>query len=257
MAVLYLAHGYGFNHYYDVILGERPLPPSLAEGFSLRAGLWVSIVLLVAAVGLALLLSPLAAAMVVAGGAVSLAYSASVPRLKNNSILNPLLNAVGFGLLFLVGFFANKGYQPNAAILFGFIALGVIPAQILHLMSHMPGERHWQLSLGTSVSLFYVSHGIWLGYAALTALLWYRAMVVLVAVTMLYSLSQLVITVTTARGWVPTVAAATIIRRRLRPVHVVFGTVLVVLFCWPSPAVPTAPPEATVPHHLEAAPMSR
>lgn len=228
VTTLYLAHGYGFNHYHDVQSGEREPPPA---GVPLRAGLLLSIVLLLAAVVVALLaLPPLVAALLGGGGVISFLYSSSVTRLKRRPFWNVVLNSSGFTVLFLVGFFANKSTMPTLPWLAGYIWLGIVPFQVIHLMSHRPMEGYWPLSPRASLVLFYLSQALWVGFSAMVSLLYYRAMIVLAGLTAVYCLAQVLVVLRQKRGSELTVDAATQTRRWLKLMNMAFGTLLVVLF---------------------------
>jgi 4-hydroxybenzoate polyprenyltransferase len=224
---LYLAHGYGFNHYYDVRAGERE-PTSARVA---RSGLLLSIACLIGAIGLALLcLPPIVAALLGVGGVISLLYSSSLTRLKRLPFWNVVLNSSGFTVLFLVGFFANKTYLPVVPCLLGYIWLGIVPFQVIHLMSHRPQEGYWSLSQRASLVLFYLSQALWVGFGAIVSLLYYRGMVVLTALTTVYCLVQVLVVLREKRGAQLTVEAATQTRHWLKLMNIAFGVLLVVLF---------------------------
>ena len=226
VTTLYLAHGYAFNHYHDVQAREREVVRATVA----RSGLLLSIACLLGAIALALRwLPPVVAALLAGGGGISFLYSSSLTRLKRLPFWNVVLNSSGFTVLFLAGFFANKSYSSVLPCLGGYIWLGIVPFQIIHLMSHRIRER-WPISQRASLALFYASQALWVGFGAVAALLFYRGMVVLVALTAVYCLAQVLLVLHEKRGAELTVDGATETRRWLKRTSIIFGVLLVVLF---------------------------
>jgi 4-hydroxybenzoate polyprenyltransferase len=224
---LFLAHGYGFNYYGDLAAGERENKTRLDP----RVWLLVSVVLLVAAVALSLIgRRPLQAALLVVGAIISFLYSSPTTRLKRRPLWNIFLNSSGFSVIFLVGYFANKRYEPVLLCMIGYIWFGIVPFQIIHLASHQSIERCWRLSSRASLLSFYLSHMIWIGYSVIVSILFYRGMIGLAALTGIYSLIQVVVLWMESPGRELSSDGATRVRRQMRWMNIVFGALLLILF---------------------------
>jgi hypothetical protein len=227
---LYLAHGYGLNRYGDLRSGELVDAPSTVE-LEPRTGLLLSMLFLLAAIVLASLALPLPVAGALAGGGgASLLYSSPVPRLKRRLGWNLVLNSSGFTVLFLAGFLTSKGVSPTLPLLVGYVWLGVVPFQVIHLMSHREIEGSFRLSARAWSALYHAALALWVGYTLAVSVLWHRSTLVLAALTCAYGLIQVVVVRRKKAGDELTAEAAARARRWLGLANVAFGTLLLALF---------------------------
>lgn len=165
---LYLAHGYSLNEYFDLRYEYlRVSKEDRKHTTTNRKPSFLPIFLLFLNCIISFYLSKLIFFLIVLGGLCSYLYSSSFTRLKNRPLANILLNSSGFTILFIIGYLFNKPLSIMTFYLSGFIWLGVIPSQIIHLMAHNQIERNWPFPLVVSYKLFYLSLLIWAGWSFL------------------------------------------------------------------------------------------
>lgn len=165
VASLYLAQGYSLNHYFDIVTKEKDGRGCLVGGFGLRRALCLSIGLLALNLIVAFFHSKAVLGLVVIGAAIGFLYSSPRTYLKNKFFLNIILNSTGFTVLFLVGYFSNKPLSSLTFYTAGYMWLGIVPEQLIHLMAHRTVEGALRISFERSFVLLYSSLFLWLAWS--------------------------------------------------------------------------------------------
>jgi len=143
---LYLAHGYTLNNCFGI--------RNLSKGLHFKTGLFISFFLFAMNCLISFLFSKTIFLLVIAGGFIGLLYSAKPFRLKENLVSNFILNSLGFSILFLIGFGLNKSLSVESWLLFLYIALFMVPHQVVHILSH---RNEYKLRNYNLIKLFYPS----------------------------------------------------------------------------------------------------
>jgi len=159
---LYLAHGYSINNYFDHQRNQANVAGQFKGEFNWQAGLFISVGLFLVNVTLSFFYSKLILLLVISGGVISYLYSSTHIKFKSCFLFNIILNSTGFVILFLIGYLANKPISVNALLLSGYVWLGIVPSQIIHLIVHNPDEKNFLFSLDLAFKYFYLSLLIWL-----------------------------------------------------------------------------------------------
>jgi 4-hydroxybenzoate polyprenyltransferase len=92
--------------------------------------------------------------LVLAGIAISLAYSSPQLNLKSTPYVGELLNSTGFTIVFLIGYAGCIITTVKGILLFLFIALTVLAAHLIHEIAHGKDDKR------AGVNNIYQSHGI-------------------------------------------------------------------------------------------------
>jgi 4-hydroxybenzoate polyprenyltransferase len=143
VSMLYLAHGFSLNNYFDTAIDQRInkryLPPT---GASCKRFLLFSYSLFLINCFLAWWISIKLAALIILGSILALIYSAPPLRLKKSTCLNIILNSAGFAIIFLIGFLSVSQTVSWAALIMSVLfALIFIPLQIVHQISHSEADK--------------------------------------------------------------------------------------------------------------------
>lgn len=159
---LYLAHGYSINNYFDHQRNQANVAGQFKGEFNWRAGLLISVGLFLINAALSFFYSKLIFLLVISGGVTSYLYSSTHIKFKSCFLFNIILNSTGFVILFLIGYLANKPISVNALLFSGYVWLGIVPSQIIHLIVHNPDEKNYSFSSNLAFRYFYLSLLIWL-----------------------------------------------------------------------------------------------
>ncbi len=130
LSSLYLAYGYLLNDSFDVYKKIKETTSKFKKMISL------SYIILLFNICVALYFRKEAVIIILAGAMLSFVYSAPPLLLKAKPFIGTLLNAIGFGLLFLIGYPVSKYSFDIPAYFFMFFFLVMIPIQLIHEVSH-------------------------------------------------------------------------------------------------------------------------
>lgn len=208
IAILYLAHGYSINNYFD--LERQGIHSEISK-------LKIACITLVINCIISFFYSWMIFILVVLGGAISFLYSSSI-NLKSKPFWNIVLNSTGFTLLFLIGYTSKGSISTSGLAFAGYIWLGIIPAQIIHLLSHKNKGENWPFSERASLGFFYLAHLLWLSWtffalAEIRLIFW---------LTLIFSLVQLLV----LSFSISSKCSFYSVRNKLRILNVVFGMVM-------------------------------
>lgn len=222
---LYLAHGYSLNNYFDLKQPGDSVLIQYGEGFNSKVALFISLLLFGISIAVSLFYSKIAIILIILGAVISFLYSSSLFRFKKVPLLNIVLNSTGFTILFLLGFLMNKRFDVTALCLGGYIWLGIVPSQLVHLMSHRYSDAVNKTSLKTLFTLLYMSVFAW----AATSFIFFYALnnfKIVFVLTLLVCLAYiLVIEVSRCRSAF-SIVKITRVRFLIRLINIVFGFML-------------------------------
>jgi len=216
---LYLAHGYTLNNCFDVLRLKKT--PSI----SFRKGLVISYSLFVISCIIAFFYSKEILFLIVIGSIVGFLYVGPPFRLKRILAANFILNSLGFAILFMIGFLLNKTLATDMWLLAFYVFLAIIPAQIIHLISHRREERIWRCGQKFSLCCFNLSlivFTIW----SFVIVYWFEITYVLFLVTLIFSIIQFY----TVKIGIKRKVDFKKIRLKLRIVNIIFGIGILCIF---------------------------
>jgi len=186
IALLYVAHGYTINNYFDFKLREIDHLNKFWKNINFQTALFISVLFGFINFCFSLFYSKTIFTLVILGTAVSFIYSSSWTRFKDRFVLNIILNSTGFTILFLIGYLANKPFSNLIIFLSGYIWLGVIPSQIIHLMAHN------DIQIDHAFKLFYLFLLLWL-FEAFICFYIYTKLNILFVLTLVFCIAQVLI----------------------------------------------------------------
>ncbi|MBU1933430.1 MAG: UbiA family prenyltransferase [Candidatus Omnitrophica bacterium] len=140
---LYLAHGFSLNNYFDAAIDRHINKEFFPSGqISNKKLLAFSYALFSINCFISYKISVNIVCLVVLGSATCLIYSAPLLRLKKNTLLNIILNSLGFSIIFLIGFTTvSNSITPAALMMTMLFAIVFIPLQIVHQISHSEADK--------------------------------------------------------------------------------------------------------------------
>jgi len=154
ISFLYLSHGYSMNNCCDFKIDSKAKNPISSGELTFRKGLLISHFLFLFNCLISFLFSKVIFLLVVIGWVLSILYSAPPFRFKYRLIPNLLLNSLGFSILFMIGFLANKSVVLEMWLLVVLIFLTVMSAQTIHLVSHRREYKHFYIYRKYLIFLF-------------------------------------------------------------------------------------------------------
>lgn len=225
IASLYVGHGYIINNYFDMKKEDSNCI------FNLSPILIISLFFLFTNLIISFFYSKLIFLLVILGAIISFLYSSSYTSLKDIPLFNIILNSTGFTILFLIGYFSNKNFTLDVLHLSGYIWLGIIPSQIIHLMAHKTKEKNWPFSLGISLKQFYLSQLVWLGWA-FVVFSFLNHIYILFVLTLMFCIIQVVtIELYRRKGYIDT-GNFFKIRNKFKFLNIIFGMALMALIIY-------------------------
>lgn len=229
IASLYLAHGYSINNYFDLKCSRVNVLDIYGEYFNVKLALIVSILLFLINLTVAFYFSKSIFILVIMGGIVSFLYSSSLLRLKEKPFLNIALNSTGFTIVFLLGYLINSVFGTSAFCLGGYIWLGIVPSQIIHLLAHRDIEHNWPFSLKDSLIMFYLSLVIWVVWPLIFFYKEWNRMAFFFS-TLVFCMAQVIVMESYQCRNNFTVDKMVKIRNVFRIINIIFGLCLAILF---------------------------
>jgi 4-hydroxybenzoate polyprenyltransferase len=226
IAILYNAHGYSLNNYFDFQIDQPTSETMMYRDINSKAVLIISIACCLLSIGLALYYSYSIAILVVLGIIISFSYSSRFTRLKKIPVWNIILNSSGFTILFLMGYLANKPFSTTALYLSIYIWIGIIPSQLIHLVAHSDSENNWLTPPRFSIALIYISLLSWLLWALFSFTIYLKAGSILMA-TLIFCIFQVVIIECFKQREGLLASNFRIIRKILKWANIVFGGTLI------------------------------
>jgi len=237
-ALLYLAHGFSLNNYFDITIDQyinkKFLPPDRMANKGFLA-LSYSLFLINCFIAYAISIKVLY--LVVLGSILTLIYSAPPWRLKKSTFLNILLNSAGFAVIFLIGFTSVSKVTTLAALLMSVLfALVFIPLQIVHQISHSEADKienilsiYNRYGPGPAIYLSIISLIVLILWSLLVGLL-YRSYLSIFYLTSLFCFFFFYVLwrIKNSRQSYP--EAATELRILLRKICVLYGLIMILIF---------------------------
>ncbi|HNW38888.1 MAG TPA: UbiA family prenyltransferase [Candidatus Omnitrophota bacterium] len=143
VSALYLAHGFSLNNYFDAAIDQRinkvyfPAGPISRERFLIFSySLFLINCFIASRISVTMLY------FIVAGSLLALIYSAPPLRFKKSTLLNIVLNSLGFAIIFLIGFISVGNFISAEALMMSvLLALVFIPLQIVHQIAHSEADK--------------------------------------------------------------------------------------------------------------------
>lgn len=229
IAILYIAHGYSLNNYFDLKINPPYSNPKTHFDIDLKAVLIISLVLGLLSIVLSLCYSASIFILVMLGSLISFLYSSRFTRLKRIPAWNIILNSSGFTVLFLIGYFINKPFSAAVLYLSVYIWIGIIPSQLIHLVAHNDLEGNWSFSLRLSLILIYLFWLLWLFWTFLSFVIYLNAAAIFIT-TFIFCVIQAFIIEHFRRKECLLLSNIRIIRKIFTWMDIVLGGVLIYLF---------------------------
>ena len=232
VASLFVIHGYVTNTYYDMKHEKSSSSKYYDKNTESNLLFYMALAAFLINMVISLLYSNILFVLVVVGGIVSFIYSSSWTRMKDKPFLNIILNSTGFTILFLIGYFFNKYVSIDVLYLSGYIWLGIIPSQIIHLLAHNRFERNWPLPVNVSLKFFYIFQLLWLGEISM-ACVFLNNIYPIFVLTLLFCITQIVIIKICMRRLSSNSGIFLKIRDKFKFVHIIFGlffAIILILF---------------------------
>ncbi len=237
-SLLYLAHGFSLNNYFDIAIDQhinkKFLPP---DRISRKGFLALSYFLFLINCFIAYAISLKVLYLIVLGSVLALIYSAPPFRLKKSTFLNILLNSAGFAVIFIIGFASvSKAITPAALVMSVLFALVFIPLQIVHQIAHSEADKiegilsiYNRYGLKPTIYLSYLSLVVLIFWSLLVGLL-YRNYISIFYLTSLFCFLFFYALWRIKNSKKPYPESATELRIVLRKVCVLYGLVMILIF---------------------------
>jgi 4-hydroxybenzoate polyprenyltransferase len=153
VSALYLAHGYAINEIFD----------SRSPGSKNKPGFIPALILAFSAFLFNLFFASLLAVqtviLVILGMLLSYLYSGYPLRLKEVPVVELVLNAAGFCLLFLIGYSAIKPLTPEASAIGSLFFILFFPLQLIHELGHLENDKEHRIH--TTVAKFGIKKSVY------------------------------------------------------------------------------------------------